>query len=96
MARRAQNVTITILTPECDKLSKAQPQSQAIGEFLEWLSVQEIALCEFDRKHDRYYPDGVSIETRLAEYFGIDLAKVERERRAILGGLQAAHSATEG
>jgi len=77
-------------TPELDKMKAAQPQSQAIGAFLDWL---------FHEKHRRiagipegmeeWQPIGYSIEKLLAEYFQIDLQKVEAERRAILETLQS-------
>ena len=37
--------------PECDKMVKVKAQSQAIGEFLEWLGANGIVLAEY-HKHD--------------------------------------------
>ena len=59
--------------PECEKLKAVVSQSQPIGAFLEWL--EEI--------HDVRLPGG-SVNELLAEYFEIDLDKVEVERRALL------------
>lgn len=42
-----------------------------------------------DRIEPRGMPHHESIERLLARYFNIDLAEVERERRAILDGLRA-------
>ena len=58
---------------------------------MEWLqSERKITLCEENR--DEFYPVRIPIERLLAEYFEIDLDKVEAERRAILGGLRAANT----
>jgi hypothetical protein len=78
-------------SPECDKLKAAAPRSQQIGEFLEWLQSNEVLLCRFDArmgKEGEYWPINQRIENLLAEFFEIDLAKVEKERRAILEWLQ--------
>lgn len=36
---------MTVKTPECDKLSKIAGQSQKIGEFIDWLEEEGIALA---------------------------------------------------
>lgn len=74
-------VVIRIATPECDKIQKVRKESHAIGEFLEWYRSQKQSIKR------------QGIETVLARYFEIDLAKVEQERRAILKGLGAANDA---
>jgi hypothetical protein len=73
-------------TAECDKMLKVQAKSQAIGEFLEWLGSNEVVLARWQRSRieDRLMPLGASTENLLAEFFEIDLAKVEKEKRAIL------------
>jgi hypothetical protein len=76
-------VTIHIPTPESDKALAVKKESQAIGTFLEWYRAQHPAIR---RK---------SIEIVLAEYFQIDLDKVEKEKRAILNGIRAANEARE-
>lgn len=84
--------TPRVPTPECDKLLKVKDRSQEIGDFLEWLAGQEVELCTYVDK-DGYHPVRESTEQLLAEYFGIDLAKIEQEKRAImktLGGQQDA------
>lgn len=116
-------------TPTLDKMLSVKASSQAIGEFLEWLTEQRIALAAFHH-HDpededdlpgaiehegqergcyaaeweerpagrhrlhwrrrcgiatgRLLPIVRSTEQLLADYFEIDLAAAERERRAIL------------
>lgn len=71
------------LTPELEKMKNAQAESQIIGAFLDSLSEQGISLASYDGM-DRLWPVSKSIEQILADYFQIDLVKVEKERRAIL------------
>lgn len=70
--------------PELDKMLEVQEQSQAIGEFLEWLQSQGIILSRFDDESDALVGTHRSIERLLADYFEIDLDAVERERRVML------------
>ena len=74
--------------PECEKLASAHEESQVLGEFLEWLK-RKYYICNFVEESDEveeacFYPTHHSIEKLLAEYFNIDLDKVEEERRQIL------------
>ena len=76
-------------TDECQRMAKVAPDSQKIGEFLDWLQEQGVALCTYtpgtySESDDGWWLDHVSIERRLAKYFDIDLNKVEDERRALL------------
>jgi len=71
--------------PECEKLAKVSKTSQKVGEFLDWLrGDKEFILCKYieddDDGHD-LVPVGCNIENLLAEYFEIDMDKVEKERR---------------
>lgn len=83
--------------PELEKLQAVKEKSQEIGFFLEML-LGKYTLCEFkneetwyDQEFDEefsnpegYYPIRRSIQDLLAEYFEIDMDKVEAERRQIL------------
>jgi hypothetical protein len=86
-------------TPECDKLSAVKDKSQSIGEFLDWLKARGVYLANRhehtdDCKHNGFYmcdfvngelqPYFYNIEALLAEYFEIDLNKIEDEKLAIL------------
>jgi hypothetical protein len=77
-------------TPELEKLKAAAPRSQHIGEFLEWLGTRGIVLC--------CYQNNILIEKRerpeklLAQFYEIDLDKVEQERRQILEYIHSAES----
>lgn len=74
--------------PECEKLAKVSDKSQTIGAFLEWLQgVKEIELAKWSDS-DGLYPEHTTIESLLAEYFEIDMNKVEKERQQILEDIQ--------
>lgn len=81
--------------PEHEKQAKIIDKSQAIGEFLDWLQNEEgITLAHYD---DSYYQGHVltpvhrSIQGWLARYFGIDLNRLEDEKREMLR-LQREHN----
>lgn len=69
--------------PEHDKLMKIRDKSQAIGEFVEWLAGQGIHFGTYD-DFDRFQMVRADIQGRLAEYFEIDLNRLEAEKRAML------------
>lgn len=78
-----------IKTPACDKMASVADRSQDIGEFLDWL--QHEKLIELCIRHDicgKLMACRNDTERLLAEYFGIDLKKVEEERRAIVDALR--------
>ena len=104
-------------TPELDKLAAVKKESQAIGEFLDWLGDQKGAIlatthihgpdclgwdkergkfnpAKIEEEYCRLGPDGrlwgysKRTEDLLAEFFEIDLAKCEAERRAILARIR--------
>lgn len=78
-----------IPTPEVDKMLAVRDKSQEIGSFLEWLrGEKKIVLAAYE--HDDLIEVYTSTNDLLAEYFEIDLNKVEAERRAILEGLRKA------
>ena len=73
------------VSPEHDKLREVKAQSQACGEFLEWLSdTKKLVLCFFDDESDQYQPAHPGLTRLLAEFFSIDQDKLESEKRAML------------
>lgn len=78
--------------PELAKMEDARPSSQVIGEFLDWLSDKGLTICAFHPtvRNGIYHPTHKSIEQTLADYFEIDLNKIENERRQILDEFRAA------
>jgi hypothetical protein len=88
--------------PEHDRLAAIQHESQAIGEFLE---MGGYTLCELrtftepldDEPNGRTYetrpqfaPVTKSIQQILADWFQIDLNKIEAEKRAMLDAIRSA------
>jgi len=71
-------------TTELNRLEAAKADSQAIGEFLDWLNSRKIVLCKLAKLEEAFVPIDRTNEQLLAEYFNINLRKVERERRALL------------
>lgn len=73
--------------PECEKMRAVHEKSQAIGEFLDWLSERGIILASYYEEAG-LSPYRVNIVELLAEYFDIDLDKAEQEKRTILEELR--------
>ena len=71
---------------ECDKMLAVRDESHTLSMFLDWLIDQGIRLARYD-DDDRLCPIIKTFERLLAEYFEIDLDKVEEERRALLDQL---------
>ena len=77
--------------PEHEKLAKVADTSQLIGEFLEWLPTSGIHLAmwlmhvdEDGDEEERLVYSPHSIHQVLAEYYEIDLNKLEDEKVAML------------
>ena len=73
--------------PEHEKLAKIKDQSQAIGEFLEWLNFEKkMWLGEYDR--DTLIPARYDTVRLLAEFFDINQKLLEEEKREMLEELR--------
>jgi hypothetical protein len=91
-------------TPTLDKMKRIHEASQVCGRLLEWLHAEKVeGDPEGCRGGARYYQCGLTdgelvparlggIEKILAEFFDIDLAAVDREKRALLQAVRAAHA----
>lgn len=79
--------------PEHEKLLKVKDESQAIGEFIEWLASKRMALGEWREFEEYDNPQFVvahlNVNTILAEFFNIDLTALEAEKRAMLDAMRA-------
>lgn len=75
-------------TPECDRMIAVSEESRTISDFLDWLGPHGMLLAEYVQHpgfRDRsLVPASRGFDALLAQYFRIDLAKVDRERRALL------------
>lgn len=79
----------TTTYPEHDKLAEVSDNSQAIGEFLDEGSyvLAEWKTFDDDDSGPQLVPVSEPIERILAKHFGIDLNKLENEKREILARL---------
>ncbi len=75
--------------PEHDKLRLISTESQIIGSFLEFSGY---TLAEWQKvrgfRDEQLLPVHKSIEKILAEYFDIDLQRLDDEKRAMLAALR--------
>ena len=74
-------------TPMLERMREVQEESQICGEFLEWLQGKFAMFEKRTSKEDAYYVGSgeyINIEKILAEFFDIDLAQAEREKRLLL------------
>ena len=72
---------------EHKKMLAVKPQSQSIGEFLQWLEDKGIVFACYDGDFLEEYPFQTK-EKWLAEFFEIDLDKIEKEKLAMIEELQ--------
>ncbi len=76
---------------EHEKIESVKKESEVIGEFLDWLRQSE-EIHFVKRITGKHFPEDhrferFSVEQILAEYFDIDLNKIESEKRQMLGAL---------
>ena len=69
--------------PEHEKMKAVRDKSEPIGEFLDNC---KYTLCE--TVDNNFVPVGKTIEKILAEYFNIDLNKIEQEKQQMIKELQ--------
>lgn len=74
--------------PEHEKLEAIKDESQAIGAFLDWLQNERqptLQLCAVTNHTDHpFQPIYFGIQELLAEYFDINLKKIEAEKNKML------------
>jgi hypothetical protein len=77
--------------PEHAKLLASKAEREIVGEFLDWLTgVREIVLCKSTGNWDcPYVPVNGSFQKLMAEYFKIDMDKVEQETAVMLDRMRA-------
>jgi hypothetical protein len=80
--------------PEHEKLQAVKERSQAIGEFLEWMESERetpLTLASYGKGEggiELLFPANISTERLLAEFFDIDLGKLEQEKRQMLAEIR--------
>lgn len=74
--------------PEHDRLQSIRHESQIEGAFLEWLAEQGLTICELSHL-DNWHPILLNIEKLLAKYHGVDLVKLENEKRVMIEEMRA-------
>lgn len=80
--------------PEHDKLQAISDKSQTIGEFLDWVRFEKDFILA-DRSvedDDMLWPASYNITELLAEFFDINLDKIEAEKRAMLDHIRSAQA----
>ena len=77
--------------PEHEKLRAVRDTSQVIGAFIEWLEETGRTVAKWMPHYgdNALQPECAKTEALLAEYFGIDLQRLEAEKRAMVEELQA-------
>ncbi len=76
--------------PELEKVRAVKDKSQIIGEFLEWLMSKGFTI-----ERDGLSFAEPSFNRMLAQFFEIDLAKVEEEKRLILERIRKMEEAAD-
>lgn len=80
--------------PEHERLKEIRGHSRAIGDFIEWLGERKMPICKLHTGPDflsdgEYFPYQDSTDAILAEYFEIDLKRLEDEKQAMIDALRA-------
>jgi hypothetical protein len=70
-------------------MARVSDESQIIGDFLDTMFSKGFALCEWQwvGQNEKLVPVSGSIEQILADFYEIDLKKVEKERQLLLASL---------
>ncbi len=84
---------------ELDKMRLARKSSHVLTDLLDWLGENGYAICRWqdyvrhsdelgDFSPEGWFPKHNSHEQLLADFFDIDMKKVEEERRALLESIR--------
>lgn len=76
--------------PEHQKLKAIQGKSQSICEFVEWLSEKNIQLAVLEESGD-YSPPVRNLTSLVAEFFDIDMKKIDAEKDAMIEEIRRAN-----
>lgn len=78
--------------PEHEKLSAISDKSQTCGEFIDWLIEHDYHLCQPDTTGRYFWPTHTPLTKLLAEFFEIDLDKIEAEKRQMIEEMRKANA----
>ena len=74
--------------PELEKLTEVNDERLLITAFLDWCTEQGYELRDWSNTyHDQPQPISKTVDQIVADYLEIDLAVVEKERRALIESL---------
>lgn len=77
--------------PEHDKLALVEDETQVAYDFYEALMAMGIQLMEYNEDLERFFPAG-RIDDILARWKGIDLKKIDDEKRLMLHQIREGQS----
>ena len=92
MPEKADNET-KMVWPEHARLIEQKHKTEIIHEFLEWCNGKKIELGRWVERggygDDKFMPRVEKVDNLLAEFIGINLEELEREKRAMLSQMRA-------
>jgi hypothetical protein len=74
--------------PEHEKMMALKGQNNVVGRFLDWLDGENIGLAKWGPDGINMQPHYESKESIISRHFGIDLNKLEAEKRMMLEALR--------
>lgn len=81
-------------TPALDKAAELATREEILVDFLNWLFDRGIVLGVVDRNGEIEYANQ-PVRQLIADFLGIDLDKMESERRGLLAELRLVHKMAE-
>lgn len=81
--------------PELEKLRQVSEESRTISSFMEWAEYKGYRLVRTHEEDGATFEFSVNVEQAMAEYFEIDMAKVEAERRELLAKVRRTQAEAE-
>jgi len=77
---------------ELEKMAAKRDEARILSSFVDWLRENEYVLAKYNERptadNDDLLPARTSNEQLFADFFGIDLKKLEQERSALLEQLK--------
>jgi hypothetical protein len=83
---------VAVEYPEHEKLAKVKDLSQQLGAFIEWAEGQGIVFAKWGKDEDdedQLFPEHRPINQWLADFYDVDLNKIDDEKRQMLEEIRA-------